>query len=183
MGRSRPRTATTRRRSSSSISSISTGSKVLVAELGWTGGDDGILEKNGVKLSFAITGDQDESFNKQLGTVIQDQLKQLGVEVSRRGLDRGTYFGSCRRRPGFVLLLLCSGRCRSTSSPSSSVRHRRGTKLGTGGSAGSRRGDQGVAERRRTRRSCGGRRAVPTGGGGVLADDSAWSIAKHLGGR
>jgi peptide/nickel transport system substrate-binding protein len=67
--------------------------KSLVAELGWTPGDDGILEKNGVKLSFSMPV-QDESFNKQLGTVIQDQLKQLGVDVQPQILDRGTYFGT-----------------------------------------------------------------------------------------
>jgi peptide/nickel transport system substrate-binding protein len=67
--------------------------KSLVSELGWTPGDDGILEKNGVRLSFSMPV-QDESFNKQLGTVIQDQLKQLGVEVQPQILDRGTYFGT-----------------------------------------------------------------------------------------
>ncbi len=67
--------------------------KSLVAELGWTPGDGGILEKNGVKLQFSMPV-QDESFNKQLGTVIQDQLKQLGVDVQPQILDRGTYFGT-----------------------------------------------------------------------------------------
>ena len=67
--------------------------KSLLAELEWTPGDDGILEKNGVKLSFAMPV-QDESFNKQLGTVIQDQLKQIGVDVQPQILDRGTYFGT-----------------------------------------------------------------------------------------
>lgn len=67
--------------------------KSMVAELGWTPGGDGILEKNGVKLSFKMPV-QDESFNKQLGTVIQDQLKQLGVDVQPEVMDRGTYFGA-----------------------------------------------------------------------------------------
>ena len=67
--------------------------KSLIAELGWAAGDDGVLEKNGVKLSFSMPV-QDESFNKQLGTVIQDQLKQLGVDVQPQILDRGTYFGT-----------------------------------------------------------------------------------------
>ena len=67
--------------------------KSMVAELGWSPGDDGILEKNGVKLQFSMPV-QDESFNKQLGTVIQDQLKQLGVDVQPLIQDRGTYFGT-----------------------------------------------------------------------------------------
>ncbi len=68
-------------------------SKSLLTELGWAPGDDGILEKNGVKLQFKMPV-QDESFNKQLGTVIQDQLKQIGVDVQPEILDRGTYFGT-----------------------------------------------------------------------------------------
>ncbi|MCA9860306.1 MAG: hypothetical protein KC438_11320 [Thermomicrobiales bacterium] len=68
-------------------------SKSLLAELGWTPGDDGIVEKNGVTLSFAMPV-QDESFNEQLGTVIQDQLKQIGVDVQPQILDRGSYFGA-----------------------------------------------------------------------------------------
>jgi peptide/nickel transport system substrate-binding protein len=66
--------------------------KALVAELGWTAGSDGILEKNGVRMAFELTV-QDESFNRDLGSVIQAQLKEIGMDVTVEVLDRGSYFG------------------------------------------------------------------------------------------
>jgi peptide/nickel transport system substrate-binding protein len=66
-------------------------SKQTVASLGWTPNSDGVLTKNGKTLEFNLTI-QAESFNQQLGQVIQDQLKQLGMKVNVQALDRGTYF-------------------------------------------------------------------------------------------
>ncbi|MGD9712802.1 MAG: ABC transporter substrate-binding protein [Thermomicrobiales bacterium] len=67
--------------------------KALVAEVGWTAGDDGILEKNGQRLEITLPV-QDESFNRQLGTVLQDQLRQLGVAVEVQILDRASFFNT-----------------------------------------------------------------------------------------
>src|SRR5215207_523040 len=66
--------------------------KSLVAELGWTLGDDGILTKNGVRHAFSLTV-QAESFNRDLASVLQASLAELGVEVTIEALDRGSYFG------------------------------------------------------------------------------------------
>ena len=63
----------------------------LVAGLGWTAGGDGILEKNGQRMAFTLTV-QEESFNRDLGSVIQAQLRELGMEVTVEALDRGSYF-------------------------------------------------------------------------------------------
>jgi peptide/nickel transport system substrate-binding protein len=65
--------------------------KKLVADLGWTPGDDGILTKNGVRHSFSLVV-QTESFNRDLASVIQAALAELGMEVSIDALDRGSYF-------------------------------------------------------------------------------------------
>jgi peptide/nickel transport system substrate-binding protein len=73
-------------------------SKAAVAELGWVANSDGILEKNGKKLEFNLVI-QAESFNQQLGQVIQDQLKQLGAQVNVQAFDRGTYFGELGNGP------------------------------------------------------------------------------------
>jgi peptide/nickel transport system substrate-binding protein len=67
--------------------------QALVADLGWTPGDDGILEKNGQRMEITLPV-QDESFNRQLGTVLQDQLRQLGFDVSVQVLDRGSFFNT-----------------------------------------------------------------------------------------
>lgn len=66
--------------------------KALVAELGWAPGDDGILTKDGVRHSFNLVV-QAESFNRDLGSVIQGSLAELGMEVTVEALDRGSYFG------------------------------------------------------------------------------------------
>jgi peptide/nickel transport system substrate-binding protein len=65
--------------------------KSLVAELGWTPGDDGILTKNGVRHAFNLVV-QAESFNRDLASVLQASLAELGMEVTVEALDRGTYF-------------------------------------------------------------------------------------------
>lgn len=65
--------------------------KSMVAELGWTPGDDGILTKNGVRHAFSLVV-QSESFNRDLASVLQASLAELGMEVSVEALDRGSYF-------------------------------------------------------------------------------------------
>jgi peptide/nickel transport system substrate-binding protein len=66
-------------------------SKSLMTAAGWTAGSDGILAKSGQKFSFelAITN---ESFSTQLGAVIQDMLKQIGMDVKVNAYDRATQF-------------------------------------------------------------------------------------------
>jgi peptide/nickel transport system substrate-binding protein len=72
--------------------------KTMVAELGWTLNGDGVLEKNGKALEINLVI-QAESFNQQLGQVIQDQLKQLGIKLNVQAFDRGTYFGELGKGP------------------------------------------------------------------------------------
>ena len=76
-------------------------SKQTVASLGWTPNSDGILTKNGKTLEFNLTI-QAESFNQQLGQVIQDQLKQLGMKVNVQALDRGTYFSDLPNSDAYI---------------------------------------------------------------------------------
>lgn len=73
-------------------------SKATVAQLGWTPNADGVLTKNGKTLEFNLII-QAESFNQQLGQVLQDQLKQLGAKVNVQSLDRGTYFSQLSAGP------------------------------------------------------------------------------------
>jgi peptide/nickel transport system substrate-binding protein len=76
--------------------------KALVAELGWTAGDDGILTKNGVRHAFNLVV-QAESFNRDLASVLQASLAELGMEVSVEALDRGSYFGRLAEGPDSYL--------------------------------------------------------------------------------
>ena len=63
----------------------------LLDAAGWKVGSGGIREKDGKKMSFKLTV-QAESFNQQLGAVVQAQLKEIGMDVKVQALDRGTYF-------------------------------------------------------------------------------------------
>jgi peptide/nickel transport system substrate-binding protein len=65
--------------------------KSMVAELGWTPGDDGILTKNGVRLAFSLVV-RTESFIRDLASVLQASLAELGMEVTIEALDVGAYF-------------------------------------------------------------------------------------------
>ena len=46
---------------------------------------------------------QAESFNQQLGSVIQAQLKTVGVDLKVTSLDRGTFFNKAFANPDSVM--------------------------------------------------------------------------------
>ena len=68
------------------------GANALMEEAGWTKGDDGIYEKDGVKQAFTLTI-QSETFNDQIATAVQEQFKELGADVTIQSVDRDSYFG------------------------------------------------------------------------------------------
>lgn len=61
--------------------------KKLLAEDGWKAGTDGILEKNGSKFSFELQYNTGNSRREQVAAVIQQNLKDVGIEVKPRGID------------------------------------------------------------------------------------------------
>ncbi len=76
--------------------------KALVAELGWQAGDDGVLQKNGKRLEFRLVV-QAESFNRDLGSVLQAQVKKLGMDLQVEAIDRGTFFNEISQGPDSYL--------------------------------------------------------------------------------
>jgi peptide/nickel transport system substrate-binding protein len=76
--------------------------KSMLATAGWKAGSDGILTKNGVRFQFEMII-QAESFNQQLGSVIQAQLKAVGVDLKVSSLDRGTFFNRAFANPDSVM--------------------------------------------------------------------------------
>ena len=157
--------------------------KSMVAELGWTPGDDGILTKNGVRHAFSLTV-QAESFNRDLASVLQASLAELGMEVTIEALDRGSYFGKLnpRRAPTARSSTTC-GRCRSmwSSSLSAQRRHARPTELEPRQASGRRRGHRGLEAGGERGGAGGGGQPVPDGGGGAIADDPAGGPQQRLG--
>ena len=55
--------------------------KALLAELGWTPGADGILEKDGKPFALTLTTYPDRPELPLIAAVLQDQLKEIGVAL------------------------------------------------------------------------------------------------------
>ncbi|WEX74132.1 ABC transporter substrate-binding protein [Sinorhizobium numidicum] len=54
----------------------------LLAELGWKPGDDGILERDGKRFALTLTTYPDRPELPLIAAVLQDQLKEIGVELA-----------------------------------------------------------------------------------------------------
>ncbi len=65
--------------------------KALMEEAGWTAGGDGTLAKDGKPFEFELAT-SNESFMQTLGTVIQEQLRDIGMKVRVRSYDGATHF-------------------------------------------------------------------------------------------
>lgn len=53
----------------------------LLAEAGWEPGRDGILRKDGKKFSFTLLTNQGNELRKDIMTLVQRDLRQVGIEV------------------------------------------------------------------------------------------------------
>ncbi len=60
----------------------------LLAEAGWKDSDgDGILDKDGIPLSFTVLTNQGNSLRDKTAQIIQYRLKQVGIEMKIRQLE------------------------------------------------------------------------------------------------
>ena len=55
--------------------------RALLAEAGWKPGPDGILQKNSERFSFTLITNNGNEVRRDIATLTQDGLKQLGIEV------------------------------------------------------------------------------------------------------
>ncbi|MUT64326.1 peptide-binding protein [Paenibacillus sp. NEAU-GSW1] len=65
--------------------------KKLLAEDGWVAGKDGILEKDGKRFSFELQYNSGNSRREQVSTIIQQNLKDVGIEVVPKAMDFATW--------------------------------------------------------------------------------------------
>ena len=65
--------------------------KALLAEAGWKAGPDGVLTKDGKRLSFSLRHDQADQTVKDTTIIIQEFLKKVGVEATIEPLDWPTF--------------------------------------------------------------------------------------------
>lgn len=61
--------------------------KQLLAEDGWVAGSDGILTKDGHRFSFELQYNAGNSRREQVAAVIQQNLKDVGIEVTPKAID------------------------------------------------------------------------------------------------
>jgi len=67
-------------------------SKEILEKLGWEDRDrDGVLEKNGKDFSFTILTNQGNKMREETATIIQAQLKKIGIEVKIRLLEWASF--------------------------------------------------------------------------------------------
>lgn len=67
--------------------------KKILEEAGWIDSDsDGIREKNGLKASFKLYYISEDSARQAYSTVIQQQAKDLGIEIELEGTDWDTIY-------------------------------------------------------------------------------------------
>ncbi len=66
--------------------------KQLLAEAGWKDTDnDGILDKDGVKFKFLLQTNQGNKIREQAAVIIQQQLKEVGIEVEVELVEWNTF--------------------------------------------------------------------------------------------
>src|SRR5579859_539882 len=82
--------------------------KALMAEVGWTPGADGVLQKNGQKFAVIMDAPSGRYIkDKEIAQAIQQDLQALGVQVDLRVLDWSLYAGDMlnKRNPDDIFLL------------------------------------------------------------------------------
>lgn len=62
----------------------------LLAEAGWVPGDDGILVKDGERLSLTINEAVPQPRSREVVTMIQQQLREIGIEIHLNPGDQAT---------------------------------------------------------------------------------------------
>ncbi|OIJ16251.1 peptide-binding protein [Anaerobacillus arseniciselenatis] len=67
------------------------GAVALLEEAGWTPGDDGILQKDGERLSFTILSNSGNVVRRDIGIITQQYLGQIGVEVKAEQMEWGAF--------------------------------------------------------------------------------------------
>lgn len=91
------------------------GAKALLAEAGWTDGDgDGILEKDGVKLSLKIATTSGNLLREQTEQVLVEMFKTVGIDLVIENVPSDTLFAAwdengMRKHGNFDILLYTTG--------------------------------------------------------------------------
>ncbi len=75
------------------------GAIALLEEAGWAVGEDGIREKDGVKLAFTIMYNPSDSVRQGLGEDCANQLRELGMDISTEGAGWDVAYTKAQSQP------------------------------------------------------------------------------------
>ncbi len=78
----------------------------LLAEAGWVPGDDGILQKDGKRFSFTLTISQGSEVRKDIATLVQNDLKDIGIEVEIEIFEWTVFIQNVVRKQDFDAVVL-----------------------------------------------------------------------------
>lgn len=78
----------------------------LLEKAGWKVGEKGIRYKNGQKLAFTLSGISDNKLNEMIAVYLQNQWRQVGVELQLKTYPARVFFAEILRHRQFQLALL-----------------------------------------------------------------------------
>lgn len=78
----------------------------LLDKAGWKAGSNGLRMKEGQKLSFVLSGVSDNKLNEMLAVYLQNQWRQIGIELTIKNYPARVFFGEILKRRNFQLALL-----------------------------------------------------------------------------
>lgn len=78
----------------------------LFDQAGWKVGDKGIRFKDGKKLTFTMAGVSDNKLNEMISVYLQNQWRQVGVELQLKTFPARVFFADILRHRQFQLALL-----------------------------------------------------------------------------
>ncbi len=87
-----------------------TKAKQLLDEAGWKPGADGVREKDGKKLSFDLLNIAGEQERVQILSFIQQQWKDIGVQMNLKNVDVATMWGNALPKGTYDMAYSYSGR-------------------------------------------------------------------------
>jgi len=78
----------------------------LLKEAGWTKGPDGILTRNGERFTFTLITNNGNEIRRDIATLIQDNLKSLGIEVRIEIYEWAVFLKSFINKGNFDAMVL-----------------------------------------------------------------------------
>lgn len=80
--------------------------KKIFAEEGWRAGEDGILEKDGVRFAFTILVNQGNKERENIVIILQQYWKKVGVDITIRTVEWATFINEFVHNGRFDALIL-----------------------------------------------------------------------------